>query len=434
MSCRRAHRHRPFRRSALLGVSVVGLLAAAAVAGAHDFWLVPDPFLVAQGGAIEVLGQTGTHFPRSQSAAAPERVAEARLIGAGGETTITDLSRSGRSLLLRHRPSAAGQYVVAVALQPSRPAREPVANFRRYLEIEGAAAVLRRIEREGLLQGRDSVTRRSVKYAKTLVEVGRRGPRAFARAAGHPLEFVPEQDPMALRLGDTLRLRVLYRGQPLPSVQVHLGVAPPGALRDTTSPLGLREPDAYLTADGRGVVRLPVAAEGLWNVRAAHAVQAGGDSGAWDVHWTTYVFAVGAAQGRAQAGGQSGDSAAVAAVVARYHDALAAGDSASALVLLADDAVILESGGVETREEYRSHHLPGDIGFARAVKSERTPPRVTVKGDVAWAVSTSTTQGETNGRQINSAGAELMVLTRTPQGWRISAIHWSSRQRRPAGG
>lgn len=124
------------------------------------------------------------------------------------------------------------------------------------------------------------------------------------------------------------------------------------------------------------------------------------------------------------------DSGDVVAVVNRYHAALAAGDSAAALALLADDAVILESGGVETRDEYRSHHLPGDIGFARAVQSQRGPVLVRVRGDVAWASSTSVTQGTYNGRAVNSTGAELMVLVRTASGWKISAIHWSSRARR----
>lgn len=128
--------------------------------------------------------------------------------------------------------------------------------------------------------------------------------------------------------------------------------------------------------------------------------------------------------------GHAGDSAAVAGVIAKFHDALEAGDSVAALALLADDAVILESGGVETRAEYRSHHLSGDINFAKAIKSERGPVHVRVRGDVAWASSTSTTQGEVNGRAINSVSAELMVLERTPQGWKISAIHWSSRQQR----
>lgn len=123
------------------------------------------------------------------------------------------------------------------------------------------------------------------------------------------------------------------------------------------------------------------------------------------------------------------DSSAVAAVVVRHHAALASGDSTAALALLADDAVILESGGIETRAEYRSHHLQADVAFARAVKTERSPIRVVVRGDVAWASSTSVSQGEFRGRAINSMGAELMVLVRDSGGWKISAIHWSSRSR-----
>jgi ketosteroid isomerase-like protein len=103
------------------------------------------------------------------------------------------------------------------------------------------------------------------------------------------------------------------------------------------------------------------------------------------------------------------------------------------LSLLESDAVVLESGGIETREEYRSHHLPADIAFAQAVSSERGSMRIFVRGDVAWASSTSTTTGEYRGRQVNSAGAELVVLARVGQEWKISAIHWSSRTRRAPG-
>lgn len=124
------------------------------------------------------------------------------------------------------------------------------------------------------------------------------------------------------------------------------------------------------------------------------------------------------------------DSADAARAVHAFHQALRSGDSTAALSLLADDVVILETGGVETKAQYRSGHLAGDMRFAAAIESQRGPVRVTVRGDVAWATSTSITQGEYNGRAINSAGAELMVLSRTAQGWKITAIHWSSRQRR----
>jgi ketosteroid isomerase-like protein len=130
------------------------------------------------------------------------------------------------------------------------------------------------------------------------------------------------------------------------------------------------------------------------------------------------------------AGAQQSDSAAVASVIERFHAALASGDSAAALALLAPDVTVLESGGVETLEEYRSHHLPGDIQFARAVPRSRAPIKVALAGDMAWATSTGVTQGEFRGRAINSNSAELMVLTRSGGGWLIRAIHWSSRARR----
>ena len=124
------------------------------------------------------------------------------------------------------------------------------------------------------------------------------------------------------------------------------------------------------------------------------------------------------------------DSAAVAAAVHGFHSALAAGDSLQALALLDSAVVILESGDEERLAEYRAHHLAADIEFSRAVKAMASPVRVTVRGDVAWASSTSTTVGTYRRRAINSAGAELMVLTRTNGGWRIVAIHWSSHARR----
>ncbi len=121
------------------------------------------------------------------------------------------------------------------------------------------------------------------------------------------------------------------------------------------------------------------------------------------------------------------DSAEVARVVESFHAALAAGDSVGALQFLAPDAVIQESGGAETRADYARHHLPGDIEFARAVPSTRGAVRVVVAGDVAWSSATSTTKGTYRGRTINAVGAELMVLSRSGGGWRIRAIHWSSR-------
>ena len=127
----------------------------------------------------------------------------------------------------------------------------------------------------------------------------------------------------------------------------------------------------------------------------------------------------------------SADSAAALAVVERFHAALRTGDSSGVMAVLAPDVIVLESGDMEDRAAYLAHHLPADIEFAKATTEQRDPWQVTVRGDVAWVASTGRTRGTFRGREVNSASAELMVVVRTPAGWRISAIHWSSHRVSP---
>lgn len=274
---------RAARGAAFAFLTSAALLASASWLDAHDFWLVPGAFPFAEGASVEVLGQTSTRFPTSQSAVALARVARAVVIGADGEAKITDLSHRGTSLLLRIRPPAAGQRVVAVDLQPRSTTQAP-ASFLRYLQLEGAPDVATRIERDRLLAGVDSLTRTDAKHAKTLVEVGARGPRAFARSAGQPIEFVPEQDPATLGVGDTLRLRVVFRGRPVAGITAHAGAAPADSA-------AAADGDVHLPADAQGLVRLPITRAGLWNVRTIHVVRAGPKS--WETHWATFVFRTG---------------------------------------------------------------------------------------------------------------------------------------------
>jgi ketosteroid isomerase-like protein len=127
------------------------------------------------------------------------------------------------------------------------------------------------------------------------------------------------------------------------------------------------------------------------------------------------------------------DSVEAVATVERFRAALARGDSAAVLAMLAPDAIVLESGSVESRAEYRQHHLPADIEHSRAIPGEHKLMQAVVHGDVAWVSSTSITQGKIKERAVNSAGAELIVLSRRDRQspWLVRAIHWSSRRRAP---
>ena len=407
---------------------IAGLLLAATPLAAHDFWIVPDALQFASGGSITARTVIGTKFAVSESAVPVDRIADARILGAdpAADEPLRGFTVSGKSLVIQHRPASSGERVIALALAPSTRRMSGDA-FARYLRLEGAADLADQYARESL--NRDSIVMRSAKYAKTLVEVGAAGPRAFGRAAGHAVEFIPLSDPSAAGPGDSLSIRIVADGRPVANAHVHAG----RALAEGDVPV----PDVSLTADAKGVVRLPIARAGLWNVRTAYLARTPGAAvapAAWDVWWATFVFYTAGGSMRTTTTAvpaPSSDSTDVVRVVEAFHGGLARGDSVAVLALLAPDAVILESGDVQTFSEYRGHHLAADITFERALPATRTVSAVRVEGNAAWITATSVTQGQYNGRTVNSAGAELMVLARRGPGaaWLIRAIHWSSHRR-----
>ncbi len=271
----------------------IALACSASLLQAHDFWLIPDAFSVTPGGSIALRGQTSSLFPTTLSAVTPDRILEARVLTADSAIRVKDVSVLGTSLRLAHPARQPGQHIIGVQLAP-RDVRESPSSFRRYLDLEGAPEARARYEREGLLPaaGGDSITRRYAKYAKTVVEVGR-GPRAFSRVVGHPLEFVPLSDPSALRTGDTLRVRLLLLGKPATFARLHAGSAAmsASARRDTAAARRAATQDVSLETDGTGVASVIITRPGLWNVRTLQIIPAAkGSSADWDVHWATFVF------------------------------------------------------------------------------------------------------------------------------------------------
>ena len=116
-----------------------------------------------------------------------------------------------------------------------------------------------------------------------------------------------------------------------------------------------------------------------------------------------------------------------AAVVDAFHAALRRGDTKAALGFLAEDALIFEAGGVERgKAEYASHHLEADAAFAQAVPATVTRRAGQAVGNVAWIASEGRTTGTYKGKPVDRRTVETMVLRRTPAGWKIAHIHWSS--------
>ena len=111
-----------------------------------------------------------------------------------------------------------------------------------------------------------------------------------------------------------------------------------------------------------------------------------------------------------------------------FYSAVKRGDAMAAMSHIAEDAVFLESGRLETRAEYEANHLPADIAFEKQVDGRRGPWRVTIDRNTAWAIATTEYNGTFDGSPVNFISAQLAVLTQLDGRWLIRSIHWSSRR------
>ena len=117
------------------------------------------------------------------------------------------------------------------------------------------------------------------------------------------------------------------------------------------------------------------------------------------------------------------------ATLASFHAALANGDKDKALAHLSPRVVIYESGFVErSRDEYASHHLAGDMKFARTTIHKVLRHDERVAGDTLVVWQETETTGNSGGKPVHLLGATTAVLEKSGERWLIVHLHWSSRK------
>jgi ketosteroid isomerase-like protein len=110
-----------------------------------------------------------------------------------------------------------------------------------------------------------------------------------------------------------------------------------------------------------------------------------------------------------------------------FKTAIIENDSEAASNVMADDALILEGSGMETKEEYLSHHFHSDGKFLKAMNREILTQKISIEGNTAWVSTVSSMKGTYSEREIDLTSLELAVLKKAGSDWKITAIHWSSR-------
>ena len=115
------------------------------------------------------------------------------------------------------------------------------------------------------------------------------------------------------------------------------------------------------------------------------------------------------------------DEADVKAAIESFYAAMKTGDTTAAMAMLAPDAMFVESGRLETRQQYEENHLPSDIDFEKDHTGTRGPWNIKVNGDTAWGIAS------TEYKEAGFVSMQLAVVSRGEDGkWLIRSIHWSS--------
>ena len=125
---------------------------------------------------------------------------------------------------------------------------------------------------------------------------------------------------------------------------------------------------------------------------------------------------------------QSAESEATQAVEA-FMAALSSGQLEIARQAMTPDAVVVANGTVlGTRDGYIDGPARGDALAMKSVRSrELVHSAANVGADRGWVVNEKRMIGEGAGQFRAMMLIETFLLTKTATGWKISGIHWSSR-------
>jgi nickel transport protein len=249
-----------------LGLSILTFVAAtttARIACAHDVWLTTAGPAAARR-VIVNYGHAGDRPP-----AVADKVLD--LVAVTREGTV--------SLLTGLAPS----YAKATLVAQSRPFADSgrtliAARYDNGYWVKIADNLYRNVSKRLAPDALDSLW--SAKFAKAVT-----GPGApWDMALGHELEIVPLADPAAARLGESLRVRVLFRGQPLAGAEVERG--------DGVTPM--KEADIpRFKSDGDGIAEIPIVKWGPVVLAVDHRTTPSGtpDIAAADLFNCTFAFA-----------------------------------------------------------------------------------------------------------------------------------------------
>lgn len=264
----------------------LGLSFCAVPALAHEYWIMPERFVVGPGETVAADLRVGQMFSGETYPWLRRSYISASLTGPEGTAPLT--GREGDLPALKLPLGGDGLYAVNFHTTPSYVVFDTFEEFAHYLDYEGLTGIADRHKARGLPDA--GFGEEFIRNARTLVQVGAARPEQTDAPSGMPFDLVAEANPYLPDL-TALPVRLTWNGQPSADTQIAIFVIPPGGTAPDDTVRTLLRTDA----DGRATI--PLEAKGRYMLAAVHIDEVPPDPASivvWRTHWATLTFAKGA--------------------------------------------------------------------------------------------------------------------------------------------
>ena len=239
-------------RVVLVTIALATLCAPAA--WAHDTWLLPRAPHVREGKRATVDLTSGMSFPHLESGIKSDRIASGAWRTERKQGRLDRWQEEDSSLVMHLTPSSSGTATLYLTLKPKEIDLD-AEEIAHYFDEIGASDALRRDWESS--PSPNGFHETYTKHAKSFMRVGDAGEdESCIRPVGLTIEFIPQRDPTALSVGDSLVIRVVKGGDD------EMESFPVGMVCGATGESTMKR------TNQSGFVAFPITATGWWLMRA----------------------------------------------------------------------------------------------------------------------------------------------------------------------
>lgn len=250
--------------------------AFAGVCAAHEFWIEPAAFRPEANSIVQIGLRVGDGFPGEAVKRNAEKIDRFFAVVNGESRDI--VGKDGSEPAGMFKADKPGAVLLAYRSKHSHIELQ-AEKFEAYLKEEGLESIIaKRAQRgESAKPGREAYSR----CAKSIIHVNGAAGKVD-RPVDFPLEVLLDADPMSLKMGDEVTVRLLLNGAPLEGVLMR-------ASHKTTAAA-----NTSARTDASGRAKLKLGADGMWMIHCVHMQEAPkGLDADWESLWASLTFQVG---------------------------------------------------------------------------------------------------------------------------------------------